>query len=259
MRALSILVVSVHMLCACASVSPPSTLEELSKEQALPPLQLSEYIIGPGDVFQIQVWRHPEFNVTAKVGLDGTITYPLIGTISVANMSLTEFRTLLATRLDEYVVNPQISIQVQVPASQKIYVLGEVQKPGMYLLEGPTTALDAIGTAGGFNHDARRNKAVLVRKQADGKVKAAPIDLSGVLKGDEQYQEAYLRRGDVLFVPLSTVALADRFFNHLATAVYPLLTVQSLVINWPLFKDVITTGDFEESPSQIIIPPAPTQ
>jgi len=234
------------------------SMDALDESASFPPIIFSEYIIGPGDVLQIEVWRHSEFNVGAKVQSDGVITYPLLGTMNVSGMGLSEFQTYLIERLDKYLVNPQVNVQVTTPASNKIYVLGEVHAPGIYVHETPKTVSEAIALAGGFNHKAKRNEVVLMRRNADNTLKHFTVNIDGIMKGDETGKDFYMRKGDILFVPLSSVALADRFFNHLSIALNPFLAIEQLVIGYPAFKDVIKWEfDNGDAPPTIIVPIAP--
>jgi len=130
--------------------------------ETVPPIRLSEYIIGPGDVLQVQVWRHPDFSSTVKVQPNGVVSFPLVGDIMVTDMGLTEFRDLLAQRLDKYVVDPQVSVQVATSLSNKFYVLGEVRKPGIFVLDEPKTISEAIMFAGGFTYNAKKTEVVLM-------------------------------------------------------------------------------------------------
>lgn len=257
---ISVLTFLCFLVANCASNGQKKdAMDELDELGSIPPVTFHEYVIGPGDVLQIQVWRHPEFNVRTKVRSDGIIMYPLIGTMKVSGMGLNEFQTHFREKLNEYIVNPQINVQVTTPASNKLYVLGEVNSPGVYVHETPKTVSEAIALAGGFNHNANRSEVVLMRRNADNSLKHFVINIDGIMKGEESAKDFYLSKGDILFVPLSNVALMDRFFVHLSTALSPFLGFEQLIVGYPPFEDVVTHefGEFDaeeqQQPSQPII------
>lgn len=242
------------VLSGCAVNSQNDSVQDVKGEVSIPALKLNEYIIGPSDVLQVMVWRHEDLSRDVKVRTDGTIVFPLIGSMKVSGMPLSEFQDHITLRLDKYIVNPQVSIQVKVPTSNKIYVLGEVNKPGVYLPEETKTTTEAIALAGGFNHKAKRSEVLLYRRDAGALSKPIKVNVAGIMKGEDEREDPYLLKGDIIYVPLSNVALMDRFFNHLSLVLGPLLGVESLVIGYPAFEDVIKGEVGEEAPVVIISP-----
>jgi protein involved in polysaccharide export with SLBB domain len=185
------------------------------------------------------------------------VSFPLVGDIEVNNMGLSEFRDLFAKKLDKYIVDPQVIIQVTLSMSNKIYVLGEVRKPGIYSLEEPRTISEAISFAGGFTYNAKKKGVVLMRKGEDGVIKPVALDIDMIMNGKETEKDVYLQRGDVVYVPLSNVALVDRFFYHLNTALGGILGTQQAVINYPAVENVTSQHykDNERTQTQTIIVP----
>jgi polysaccharide export outer membrane protein len=226
--------------CTTAGGKKALTQEDL-ENTSVPPIRLSEFIIGPGDSLAIDVWRHPDLKSVMEVQNNGEITFPLVGSMRISGMGLTEFQNLLTERLSKYLVNPQVRIQVTSPKSHKIYVLGEVLRPGVYLLENPTTATEAIGLAGGFNLSAKRNKVLLMRRKGDGLSKPVVLQMG---TGDIQKGgDVNLQAGDVLYVPLSNVALVDRFFGHLSIAVGSIIGIEQGIVGYPPARNIIKNKD----------------
>lgn len=116
----------------------------------------STLAIGPGDMLEIDVYDVPELVLKARVGEDGNVSLPLVGTLHWAGMTVAEAQRMLARKLveDQYVKAPQVSIFVAEYATQGISVTGEVNQPGIYPLFGPHTLFDAISAAGGFTENA---------------------------------------------------------------------------------------------------------
>jgi polysaccharide export outer membrane protein len=246
MKILQVLLIIILTGFGCApSLTNIESVADTMNDYPVKPVTFNEYIIGPGDVMQIEVWRHPEFNVESKVQSNGMITYPLLGTMSVSGKGISQLQQMLVTRLDEYIVNPHVNVQIKSPASNKIYILGEVLKPGVYISETPKTAAEAIALAGGFNHNAKRDKVVLARRGGDKQLKHYVVNIKGIMEGKEGGSDVYLQKGDILFVPLSNVALADRFFVHMQTALSPFLALEQLIVGYPAVEDMVT-GEFGE-------------
>jgi polysaccharide biosynthesis/export protein len=143
----------------------PSQLSPLSTTTTAAPMQ-----IGPGDLLEIGVFDTPEFAGKVRVNSDGEITLPLIGAVPVGGLSPEQVQDLLATRLKEqdFVKDPQVTVFVVEYASQAVYLMGEVVKPGPYPVMGAHRLLDFISAAGGFT--PRAGKTVTVTTHANPEV-----------------------------------------------------------------------------------------
>lgn len=134
----------------------------------------NDYIMCPGDQLQVVVYGHedlsspPNSNTTPyTVRPDGKVTFPLIGDIDVTGKTVTEFTRQLEASLAEYLVRPQVSVNILKLGTTRVYVLGEVKKPGLYELEKSHRVLDALGKAEGFTEKAAKKKIFLIRKGAE--------------------------------------------------------------------------------------------
>jgi len=157
-----------------------------------------DYKLGPGDLVRISVFGAPELATEARVAQSGTITCPLVGSVPIAGLSTADAEALLAKRYIDggYVRQPQISMLVVEFQSQKISVLGHVNKPGQYPLRATSNVLDVLADAGGVVAQTAGDHATLMRK--DGT--SAEIDLQLLFQGDPQ-QNVPVRGGDRLVVP----------------------------------------------------------
>jgi polysaccharide export outer membrane protein len=158
--------------------------------------------LGTGDAVTVQVFNRPEFNTTAYVSEDQTILVPLAGPVKVGGMSPADAASKVATALrdGQYLVNPQVSINISQFRSQQISVLGEVHTPGRYPIESKTSVLDMLAQAGGVN-ETGADVITLIRTSADGKVEHLPINLKKMVSGDPSQPQVSLRGGDSLFIP----------------------------------------------------------
>lgn len=157
-----------------------------------------DYQLGAGDLVRISVFGAPELATEARVAQSGSITCPLIGSITVAGLATSEAESLLAKRYVEggFLRQPQISMLVMEFQSQKISVLGHVNKPGQYPLRATSNVMDVLADAGGVIAQTAGDHATLMRK--DGT--STEIDLQMLFQGDPQ-QNMPVRGGDRLVVP----------------------------------------------------------
>lgn len=109
-----------------------------------------DYIIGEGDILKITVYDHEDLTTVARVSGEGVIVFPLIGQVEVKGLTLSQITQNISVLLtDGYVVNPQVSIFIQEFRSKKAFIMGEVNKPGLYVLPWQTTLLSVLSEAGG--------------------------------------------------------------------------------------------------------------
>jgi polysaccharide export outer membrane protein len=163
-----------------------------------PPVDPSEYLIGPEDVLQISIWKNEAMSRTVPVRPDGKVTLPLLNDIVAAGMTPMQFREVLTEKLAEYMPAPEVSVIVVDARSFKVTVMGEVPKPGRYELRSRTTVLDMIALAGGLSNFASRGKIVILRPGPQGQERL-PFNYNRALAGEQE--NFYLRAGDILVVP----------------------------------------------------------
>ena len=161
------------------------------------------YRIGPGDKIHVSYWAHKEIDTDAIVRPDGAFAMPLINDVQAAGKSADEIAADIGARLKNRMFrdeNPSITVQVLEVKSYKIYVLGEVQKPGDFSPSQPVTVLQGLSMAGGFTRFANPDRIVIVRRDARGE-RRIPFDYSEVVDNGDLEQNLVLQLGDTVIVP----------------------------------------------------------
>lgn len=162
-----------------------------------------DYVVGPGDVLQVFVWRNPELTTTVPVRPDGKITTPLVQDMVAVGRTPAQLARDIETRLAEYVRSPQVSIIVTnaVSAYSQVTVVGQVKMPKSLPFREGMTVLDAVLETGGLTDFAAGNRARLIRKDAKGKQQQTKVHLDDMLKKGRLDENIQVRPGDVLLVP----------------------------------------------------------
>jgi polysaccharide export outer membrane protein len=163
--------------------------------------QAAEYRIGAGDVLEISTWKEPELSRPAVlVRIDGRVSFPLLGDIAAAGMTPMQLTETIQKGLASYVTAPVVTVTVVNPASQRIYVLGEVVRTGEYPLTKELTVLQAFSLAGGFTQWAAKDAIILMRKEG-GKEKIYRINYKDIVKGKDIDNNLSLQTNDTIVVP----------------------------------------------------------
>ena len=160
-----------------------------------------DYIIGPQDLLAIDVWHEPELSQSVPVRPDGKISLPLIGDLEVSGLTPRALQARLTKELDAYIHKPQVTVIVREVNSRKFYMIGEVERPGVYPLAPGMTVLDALATAGGFRDFAKMQQIYLLRLRPDGSRKRIHFDFKAAVNGKASYRDIELQVGDTLVVP----------------------------------------------------------
>ena len=164
-----------------------------------------EYKVKQEDVLQITVHEQPDLTTIARVSAEGTITFPLLGTVKVSELTVREVEMKLRELLlADYLVDPQVLVYIQEYSPKQVSVIGWVNSPGKYDMfpEKETTVLEAIAMAGGFSKEANVNGTRILRVE-DGEEKTIPIRVKDITEKGEKDKDIPLKPNDVVFVPES--------------------------------------------------------
>jgi len=159
-----------------------------------------EYIIGPGDVLEISVWKDESLTREVVIPPDSVLSFPLVGDIRVSNMTVADLRGRVTEKIVEYVPDATVTIMLLQINSLKAYVIGKVNQPGEFQIAMDTNVMQILSMAEGLNPYASESKIHILR-QAEGQSIKIPFNYKEVIKGKKLEQNIILQRGDVVVVP----------------------------------------------------------
>jgi polysaccharide export outer membrane protein len=158
------------------------------------------YLIGPEDVLSIVYWRDKEMTADVTVRPDGKISLPLLNEIQAAGLTPGDLRDRLTELSKRYLEDPNVTVVLKQINSRKVFITGEIMKPGPYSLTTPTTVLQLIALAGGLKEFAKSEKIVIVRIE-NGRSMAYPFNYKQVMARKRLQQNIELKPGDTVVIP----------------------------------------------------------
>jgi polysaccharide biosynthesis/export protein len=159
-----------------------------------------DYTIGPDDVLTVMFWRDKELSTEVVVRPDGKISLPLLNDVTAGGLTPEQLRDRILEGARQFVQDPNASVVVKQVNSRKVFITGEVAKPGTYPLTHSTTVLQLIATAGGLKEFVDGNGIVVMRTEA-GKQVRYPFNYKNVVNGKTLAQNIELKPGDTVVVP----------------------------------------------------------
>ena len=183
------------------ATAPPAVEEVKSPNanvvvDAAAPVDPKGYKLGPEDVIGVKVWREPELSGQFVVRPDGKITLPLSGDMGVEAKTLDEVKEMIRKAYSEHLNRPELTVSLLRVGSKKYYLVGEVNRTGMFPLVVSITVLEAINAAGGLREFANKKKITILRGSQRLK-----FNYDEVMKGKKLEQNIQIENGDQIYVP----------------------------------------------------------
>lgn len=159
------------------------------------------YRINKGDKLKIDVWQEENLHAEVMVLPDGTISFPLVGVIQAAGKTADELQTFLQQRLEEYIPGPEVNISLITVEGNQIFIIGEVARPGPYIMSKNLDVMQALSLAGGLTPFASKNDIRILRRATDGFPESIPFSYGDVADGDNLEANILLQSGDTVIIP----------------------------------------------------------
>ena len=181
------------VLASSAMAAPPAP-------SSGPPVD-SAYTVKPGDTLTVSVWKEPDLQGPVLVRPDGTFSVPLAGQMDARNKTVQELQQELTQKLKKYISDPVVTVSIQTIQGNKVYVIGQVQKPGEFVVNPRVDVMQALSMAGGTTPFAALGDITILRRNDAGQQQALPFKYTDVVRGRNLQQNIMLQAGDVVVVP----------------------------------------------------------
>jgi len=175
-------------------------VEERPSGGAASAAEEADYVLGVEDRLTVVVWKEPDLTRTVVIRPDGKISLPLAGEIEAAGRSPKELTAAISEALARYIRDPVVTVVVEEINNFKVYVLGEVRRPGELLLRRKTRLLQAIALAGGLTEFADKSNVQIIRREGSGREVRIRIDYRKLASGERPETNLYLEPGDTIVV-----------------------------------------------------------
>lgn len=204
----------LYPLCAMANID---TINLPAGANKFDPLK---YTLGPEDIVEITVMRHPEFSGVYPINQEGKLQYKFVGDIDVNGFTKLQLEEKIKDIISEFIVTPEVNITLTEYKSKIFYVLGEVGTPGKYYMRSEAiTIREAVFMAGLPTQAAAMRKCQIITPDKTGNAKIKKVNLYSVLYGGNLKRNINLMPGDVLYVPSTVMAKVLRVINPVASTI----------------------------------------
>lgn len=208
----ALVIVILALLFGCASQNTVVKYEP--PPGAAAPQEPPEYFIQPGDELDIKFFYNPNLNETILVRPDGKISLQLVDEVRAAGLTPAQLDDVLTQKYAKELKKPAVTIIVRSFTGRQVYVGGEVNTPGLINLAVGMTALQAVINAGGLRETAEPAGAIVIRKGQGNKPIPLRVDLNETIYGKGDTSNFQLKPSDIVYVPKSSIAKANKFVNQ---------------------------------------------
>jgi polysaccharide export outer membrane protein len=191
--------------------------------------RVPEYYLAANDKLDIFVWQNPDLSRAVSIRPDGKLSYPLVGTMDVAGLTIDQLQNAIQEKLAVYIRFPQVVVSLVESAGNKVVVLGQVNYPGIFTFKGNVISLiEVIAMAGDFTVDSRRESVMVISDNFSKNPKVRKIDLLTAIRNGVSNADILIKPDDVVYVPRSTVADVSKFFNDIQPVISGLSNIMGL-------------------------------
>jgi protein involved in polysaccharide export with SLBB domain len=221
------------------SCAPPPPQEEPVFDKAAAPAAIT---LMPGDVVDVKFYYTPEMNETQTIRPDGKISLQLLGDVEVSGKTPEQVRQELIAVYAKHLKEPDVVVILRTMNERRVYVAGEVARPGAIALPGSLTALEAVMEAGGFLANSAKTKNVIIIRRRGDTWHGRTIDLSGPLKGGD-ITLAELAPRDIVYVPRTAISKVDQWVDQHINKLIPEIvnTAAGSLIGAEVYRNITNT------------------
>ena len=187
--------------CLCGLLLAVATAATAANYGAQPTTPDAPYTVKPGDTLEVSVWKEPELQRKVLVEPDGTFAFPLCGQIDSRDKTVGQLQQEIGQHLGRFISDPVVTVSLQRIAGNRVYVIGQVTKPGAFVVNPRVDVMQAIAMAGGTTPFASLGNIKIIRRTANGGQEALPFNYNDVVHGNDLSQNITLEAGDVVVVP----------------------------------------------------------
>ena len=159
------------------------------------------YTVKPGDILAVSVWKEPDLQGPVLVRPDGAFSFPLAGQMDARGKTVQELQQMVTERLKKFISDPVVTVSIQEIKGNKVYVIGQVNKPGDFIVNPRVDVMQALSMAGGTTPFAALGDIMILRRTDGGQQQALPFRYTDVIRGRNLEQNITLQAGDVVVVP----------------------------------------------------------
>jgi polysaccharide biosynthesis/export protein len=176
------------------------------------------YTLGPADVVEIEVMRHPEFSGKFPINQEGKLQFKFVGDMQVKGLTKKQVEDKIKEALAQFVVNPEVNVNIVEYGSKSFYVIGEIAAPGQFIMRSEEISVrDAIHLAGMPTQNAQMRQAQIITPYDDGKVKIRKVNLYKLMYYGDMRNNPTIKPGEILYVPATVMAKSIRILSPLAS------------------------------------------
>jgi len=162
--------------------------------------QEAGYMVKPGDGLEISVWKEPDLQGPVLVTPDGSFSFPLVGQVDARGKTVTDLQQVITERLAKYISDPVVTVSIREIRGNKVYVIGQVNRPGEFIVNPRVDVIQALSMAGGTTAFAALDDIRILRRTGP-KQESLEFDYNAVVRGKSLEQNIELRAGDIVVVP----------------------------------------------------------
>jgi polysaccharide export outer membrane protein len=216
--------ISFWIIGICALFTSCSTAVRTAGGLTAPPesaVSVGDYRIQLGDALDIKFFYHPELNESVVVRPDGRISLQLVHEVQASGLTPEQLRKNLHDKYSNQISQPEIAVIVRSFTAQKVYVDGEVARPGLIPLTGSMTVLQSIASAGGLK-DTARNEIILIRRGPENRPVSMLVNVGKAIDGSDLSQDLTLQAADIVYVPRSPIANVNLWVDQYIRKTIPI-------------------------------------